>query len=427
MKITGSKAHRVWKCPPSAVLPQTERDQSKHEPARDRGKAIHSFLEHVKTAGRSAALADAPAELRPVLEALDLANLPVHLAAEVAFAWNWKTSTARELGRGIGRNYELAEPPVDWSCETPLTLDVVGVEQRAAPRGYVGDYKSGHSKYPPPDQFAQTLLGAACVRSLWGCETVVVELLQIHDNGSHHVVRRTVDEWELDAFELSWTAAMGRVAAADLEGWPNALEERPEPHEGTWCEWCDAYKSCPAKIALVRSLPEKLYELGVRPGTIPGKDGVEQHGLVLTPGVLTVRNAAAAWMVLELIDDVVGRAKAEICNLGAFEEIPLPDGRVIGLVHTEKRALNGRIAAEVLEKRFGREERDKRVSLSVTMDALYKAAVANKKEGEKLETKDGTGIYDRLLQDVERLGGLEIKTSDAVRPHLPRKKRLPAG
>lgn len=448
MRPTGSKIHRVWKCPASAVLPQAYRDDSEHEPARAKGQAIHAFLENVKRVGRSVALAEAPRELLPLLEALDLDDLPVGLACEVAFAWNWRTGAARELGRSpnLPRTPDGAvdydKLGVDWSCEIPCTLDVVGVQRvgfgdpisvtpNPVNRGYVGDYKSGHGKYPAPDMFGQTLLGALCVRSVWGCDDVVVELIHIHDNGGHHKVRRTVTDWDLDAFAAELALAMGIVGGAlyAIEHGGKPAPAGALPTEGPWCEFCDAYKNCPAKLALVRSIPEKLYQLGVRPGTLPDKDGVEQYALVLTPGMLTVRNAADAWMAIELIEDALARAKQEICGIAAFEEIPLPDGRVIGFSPgQERREINGRIGAELLEKRYGRAERDLRVELSLTMAALRLAVASNLKAGEKIETKAGTGVYDRLLVELEGLGGLSTKTVGAgVKPHVPKKKRLPSG
>jgi hypothetical protein len=441
VKITGSRVHRVWKCPASAVLPQTEIDDGRFEPARAKGQAVHKFLERVKAIGKPAALAEAPAEILPLLEALDLESLPVGLACEVAFAWNWKTSTARELGRGdaLPRKPDGAidydRLGVDWTCEIPCTLDVVGIEENMGPgghggrnvRGYVGDYKSGHAKYPAPDMFGQTLLGALCVRSVWGCDDVVVELIHIHDNGGHHAVRRTVGEWELDGFAGELAEAMevveDRVRCMDAIG-PLSAEEVPPPVEGSHCDYCPAYRACPAKLALVRSIPDRLVQLGVRPGTLPDKDGVEQHALVLTPNALTASKAAQAWASIELIEDVLGRAKEELCGLAAFQDIPLPDGRVLGRLVTERRGTNGKIAAELLEKRYGREERDARVDISVTLAALRQAVVAHLKPGEKIEKKDGSGVYDRLLGELERLGGLETKVTDAVRPHVPKRKRL---
>jgi hypothetical protein len=459
LQVTGSRVHRVWKCPTSAVLPQTESQDGKHEPARNKGKGVHAFLERVKAIGKPAAIAEAPKEIVPLLEALDLDDLPVGLACEVATAWNWRADTARELGRSPdlprrpdgGVDYDALG--VDWSCEVPGTYDVVGVQESEGRtiksdtwtpgdllepfrRGYLGDYKSGHVKYPAPDMYGQTLLGALCVRALYGCDDVVVELIHIHDNGGHHKARRTVNEWDLDVFARELAEAMRAitdpVVVNGVEEWledggESPLPSAPAPREGPHCDYCPAFRACPAKMALVRQLPEKLYELGVRPGTLPDKNGVEQHALVLTPGVLSVRNAAEAWMALEAIEAVVDRAKQEICSIGAFEEIPLPDGRVIGLLHTERRGVNGQLAAELLEKRYGREERDKRVEISVTLSAMYAACRAHIKEGEKMERKDKTGAYDKLIDELDRLGGIELSTTDAVKPHVPKKKRLPSG
>lgn len=430
MKPTGSKIHRVWKCPASAVLPQhSDGNEAKFEPARDKGRAIHAFLENVKRVGRGSALAVA-GDLRedfailPLLEALDLDNLPVGLACEVAFAWNWKASTARELARSPnlprradgGVDYDALG--VDWPCEIPCTLDVVGVQPpvygdrfNTKSRGYVGDYKSGHVKYPAPDMFGQTLLGALCVRSVWGCDDVVVELIHIHDNGGHHTARRTVTDWDLDAFERELHEAMYTLT-----------EVCPDPaslvNEGPWCDYCPAFRSCPAKVALVRSIPAELANFGIRPDP-------ESGALTLTPGELTVRNAAVAWMALERIEDVIARAKEEVCSIAAFEEIPLPDGRVIGRLVTERRGIDGKVGAEVIEQRFGRDARKEFVEEVVTMSALRQAASKYKQPGEKIETKNGDGAYQRALAEVEKRGGLELKITDAVRPHVPKRKKLP--
>ncbi|MES2209925.1 MAG: hypothetical protein V4515_07030, partial [Chloroflexota bacterium] len=195
---------------------------------RTKGQGVHSFLEVVGKVGRDAALADAPKEVVPLLEALDLENLPVGLATEVSFAWNWQTGAVRELGRnlprrpdgGVDYDHPSVQPPVDWSCEVPITIDVMGWAAMpgkfspAPTRGYVGDYKSGHTKYPAPDMFGQTLLAALCVARVYGCDDVVVELLHIHDNGGHHAVRRIVNDWDLQAFEAELSAAMMVIAEA---------------------------------------------------------------------------------------------------------------------------------------------------------------------------------------------------------------------
>lgn len=429
MKITGSRVHRVWKCPASAVLRQfADLDEERNAPARGKGKAIHTFLQHVGRSEPAALIANAEPAYAALFSALDIADLPVGLAAEVSYAWNWRTGSARELGRdlslrvdgGVDYDHPLIQPPIDWDSEIPCTLDVVGVamfgSHGADPgrRGYVGDYKSGHAKYPPPDMFGQTLLGACCVASVHGCDDVVVELLHIHDDGGHHRVRRTVNAFDLEAFAAELYEAMERAQTAEFEGWPNAYEDAPQPREGLWCDYCPVYRGCPAKLALVRSMPEKLVQLGVRRAEPGGQ-------LEIDPQALTVSNAAAAWQTIEAIEDVLGRAKAELCKLAWHESIPLADGRVLGRLVTEKRKVNGKLAAELLEKRYGRAERDLRVEVSVTLSALKQAVVAHIQPGQKIETRKGDGVLDRLLDALENEGGLTTTISEAVRSHVPKR------
>lgn len=438
MRVTGSKVHRVWKCPASAVLPQSGAYQPELEPFLAKGKAVHAFLHRAGKVERAVALAEAPKDVLPLCEALQLEDLPVGLGTEVSYAWNWVDGSARELGRdlplrpgdgGVDYDHPSIQPPVDWTREIPLTLDVVGVavadpggpgngeRVEVKARGYVGDYKSGHTKYPAPDKFGQTLLGALCIANLYGCDDVVVELINIHDDGGHHSVRRTVNTWDLQAFADELQEAMDRLTTAQLEGWPNAFEDEPAPVEGPWCDYCSAYKNCPQKIALVRAIPQELVQLGVRPGQDPSGPALE-----VRPGAITVRNAAAAWEAIERIEDVLGRAKAEICGIASFEDVPLSDGRVIGRIVTEKRKANGRIAAQLLEQRYGRKEMEERVDISVTLGALRQAVVANIKQGQKIETKKGDGEYDKLIAELDRIGGLETKVTEAIRPHVPKKK-----
>lgn len=469
MRITGSKVHRIWKCAASAVLPQhtMDVDRSEWEPMRTKGQGVHGFLEVVGKIGRGAALANAPAEVVPLCEALDLENLPVGLATEVSFAWNWQTCAVRELGRnlprrpdgGVDYGHPSVQPPVDWYREVPITIDVMGVAQQGTggqggknTRGYVGDYKSGHTKYPAPDMFGQTLLAALCVSRVYGCDDVVVELLHIHDNGGHHAVRRTVNEWDLQAFEAELQIAVAiATEPADTPEFQR-ITGGLTPVEGPWCDHCPAFRSCPAKLALVRAIPEELTRIGLAPGEerpgLPGQlrairtkmietgfaltaheaaaldaaiEWLEPPPLQITPGAITIRNAAAAWAFLERMEDAAARAKEEICSIGAFEPIPLSDGRVIGRLVTERRGLNGKVAAELLRERLGPAAAEY-IEESVTLDALRKAVAKHRRPGEKIETKAGDGVYDRALQEVERRGGLELKVTDAVRPHVPKKR-----
>jgi hypothetical protein len=413
IQITGSRAHRVWKCPASAVLPQVD-EGPRNEPARRRGNHIHAYLERVAAVGVDAALAEQPDELYPLLRALDLDELPTWLATEVAFAWDWKARTARELGRNLDRDYT----GVDWTRETPATLDIVG-SAMASHAGLVSDYKSGHSKYPAPDYFGQTLIGGLCARSVYKLEKVALELIHIHDDGTHHKVRRWVGEFELDAFEEEWGAAMELVDHWEAE---YAAGRGVNVNEGPHCEYCPAYNQCPAKTALVRQLPAELRGLGIQ----VGQDEAGAPVLLIERGKISIRSASEMWMAIERIEDVLSRAKQEIIGIAAFEPIPLPDGRVIGRLQTERRALDGRIVAEVLDARYGRQEREATVELECTMDSLRRCVVRNIKPHEKISTKKRDGVFDRLLEDIESKGGIGINSTDSIKPHVP-KKRLKSG
>jgi len=410
--ITGSKLHRVWKCPASAVLPQVATDEP--SPAADRGRQIHRFLERCRVDGLDVAIAEADEDLRPLLACLDLDELPTHLATEVAFAYDWRARTARELGRNISRAYGALPSTIApiGATEIPFTIDLVGGETReGVRRGYVGDYKSGWSRYPAPDQFAQTLIAGLAVRAVYECDEVVLELLYIRSDGDHWRARRTVDGWDLDTFADQIERAMDAVELAAAE---YAAGRGVDVNEGPHCDFCPAYKQCPAKIALVRALPAELAKVG-----ITSIDGEWQIGPLTRPRL------AAAWMVLERIDEVIRRAKAEICGVAAFEPIDLPDGRVIETVTTERESLDGKVAAAVLEQWYGREAVDEAATISMSKDALRTAVVARKKDGEVIASKKGTGILDRILAEIRRRDGIETTTSISVRPHVP--KRLKAG
>lgn len=413
MMISGSKIHRVWKCPASAALPQVDREEEP-SPARDRGTKIHAFLELVGRVGRDQALAECTdPELHPLLVAIDTEALPVHLGCEVAFAYNWRTRTARELGRGIGRNYELtAQPPTE--DEIPCTLDLVGQGDgdTGTRRGYVGDYKTGHGRLPAPDQNGQLLLGALCAQGAYGCDDCVLELIHVHRDGDHHRVRRTVDSWELGAFAAELGAAMELVPHWRAE---HAAGRPVSAHEGSHCDHCGAFNSCPAKTALIRAIPGELVAIGVAP-ELDDRGKLVMHG-----GAITAAKAADIWVFLERLEDVVDRAKQEICGIAAVAgDIPLPDGRVIGRIQTERRVLDGRIGAEVIEERYGRQTRDEVVELKLSITAVQKAVTKHLKQGQKVTGRDG--VLDVVIAEIERRGGVGLNTTDSIKPHVPRKK-----
>jgi hypothetical protein len=405
------------------VLPQNIDDdrEARTEPARGRGTFVHAYLENVKLIGRDAALAKAaedPAaeeEWLYLLKALDLDNLPVHLSTEVAFGYHLETGVVRELGRNLNRNYDGIPNPPAWP-EIPITLDVIGVqEMNGVMRGYVGDYKTGWTRYPAPDKYGQTLLGALCVASLWGCDEVVVELIYIDEDGDHRSVRRTVDAWDLQIIAHSFAQVPGQIDDEEIalkHGLPMTT------HEGAHCDHCAAFKLCPAKLSLARTIPAELVRFGATPAV--DDKGVEIIGLA--PGVITRENAGEIFVAVERVQAFLGLVKTEICNLGWHEPVPLPDGRVIEPARTSRRELDGLKAAAYLERKYGREEAIAAMDIKVTMEALRKTIVKHKGLKEKITTKRGDGVLDLAIAELEEAGAIALNTSETCKPRMPRRR-----
>lgn len=405
---SGSKIHRVWQCPVSLALPQVTSDESINAPARARGKLIHKFLERCREIGLEEALAECTdKELLPLLKALDIEALPTHLTTEMAYAYDWKHRTARMLGK-LDRHYELADPPLE-ETEIPMTLDLVGGQVVGGiRRGYTGDYKSGYSRYPAPDKFGQTLIGSLAVSLVHTFDEVVTELIYIHKSGEHHRARRTLDRWALDTFADELEDAFHAVERA-RESY--AAGRGVEAREGPHCDHCPAYYNCPAKVALVKAIPRTLVEL----------DAAASNGHI------TAADGAAMWVRIEQVEEVLARIKAQICGLAAFDPIPLPDGRVIGVLVTERESLDGPIAAQVIEQVYGVQARDSAIEISVSKDSVRRIASSYKRAGEKISTVKGDGAFDKLMKLIRERGGAGMNRTESVKPHVPRKGKKALG
>jgi hypothetical protein len=420
LRLTGSIVDRALRCPASLLLPQSTNDdrEAATEPARNRGKVIHRFLETARSVGLSEALAAVTEpQLRAVCAALDLDKLPTHLATEVAIAWNWVTRTARELGRNLGhRDYDRLG--VDWSCEIPMTVDVFGWSLRAngTKIAYVGDYKTGWTRYPRPGAFGQTMIAAIAAAALLDCEDVVVELIYIDaDTGDSYKVRDVVDSWQLQDFADQIQAmqeAWGPLEDAVALNGPDSIAK----HEGHQCDFCKAFKMCSAKVALVRSVPDTLVKLGARPGA---------EGLELAPGAVSVRNAAAVWEACERIEKVCRMMRNEVRGIAYHEPVALSDGRVIDRTVTKRRKIDGKIAAVVLEKHYGREEALKAIDIECTLSSIRERVVANIPLGVKpkpvIESTKGTGLMDLLVAEIQAAGGLTVVETESCEPRQPRR------
>lgn len=431
-KPTGSKVHRIWKCPPSWVLPQVYSDEV--SPAAGHGVGVHSFLERVSLVGQEQALG----ELRDprvslLARCLDLASLPTHLATEVAIAWDWRARRGRELGRNIGRPYAVAGGLAALGIaelgptEIGLCIDLVGVQVINGIRlGYAGDWKTGHSRYPTPDKYGQTLLAAIALRSVYNLDECVVELIFLHSDGTHHMSRGRLDDLDMDEFSDQLEAAFDDVGAAE-----RALEagRGVDVTEGGHCQFCEAFNSCPAKRALVLSMPRVLSDLGIEPKFLRSEPGVV---VGIRPGVLTRDQIPDAWAFTERVEEAIAALRSELCNMAASGgEVAFPDGRVLGPCITERETLDGPIAAGVLHEQLP-DRAAKAIEISVSKEAIRRIVVEQIDEEMRINpdqkrpvisSKHGTGVLDGILAAIRGRGGAGISRSEAIKPHQPRRSK----
>lgn len=316
---SGSAIERAMLCEASVALPHAHYES----PYTRRGDAIHSFLEACTKVGRDEALKQCDEEFRDVCAELNLDGLDaqLNLAAEVSYAYNFVTDTARELGRGQGRAYgDVGDD------EIPCTLDVVGVRDLPSRvrRGKYVEWKSGWSTRRRISLVAQIDFGALCVARTYGCDVVEGELVHVHEDVQPWVQRRVIESWELDAFAselrehaVRWRELRDRFLRGVV---PTTF------NTGPWCDRCSAREFCPAQATLVRSALRARDEY----------DGQLRTSL----DTLTDAQLAKLWHELNDADSVIGVLKQKIRGIASTRKIYLgrtPDGldRFLGTVISE--------------------------------------------------------------------------------------------
>lgn len=361
---TASRLERAMNCAASCVLPVVERVGGE---AQTQGKAVHKFLEDVRNngggeEGRELALASVSDEYLPLCAAIDLAALPVNpeeFAAEVAFAWHWVTDTARELGRGLDRDYAEA-----LDTEFVGTADVVGVLPDAV---WVGDFKPRWSPNvtPAARNYQLKFLALAACRA-YGRNEAHVELIHVGPDGAWHD-RAKFDAYELDLFAGELRGLAEYVAQA------RAMPEVATATEGPWCKFCPSFAACPAKRSLALALAQ-------------APDNVIQ---------LSPETAGAAWARLKAARQVLDRVEEVLESYARETPFTTPDGVVVQAGERRMEKIDGNAARPVLE-RLG----IKAGEWSVTKQAITKAA--------------GKGKADEVFEALRKAGAVKVTISNPI-------------
>ena len=380
--ITASGLSRVMACPGSEALPHIHRTSE----AAESGTARHTYLEHVGKVGKEAALDLVPEEYREMCDDIDIDGLPTDLASEVSFAWDYATGKARELGRGLDRDYSSCGP-----TEIAGTIDVLGV---ADDRVYLGDYK-GYALVKAEDN-AQLLFAAICATEIYKKGIAVIEIINIR-GGKNFRSRATVDTFDLADFSFSLGGIIEKVQIHRCE----IVGGKPPPvTEGPHCRYCPAFDACPAKTAMMRNM-------------INGREANELEMIV----PLTPETAAHVYRTYRAMEALTKRAKDIIYAYAAERPIDIGDGKVFGSREKQgNEMLDGDITYEVIRKQFGQWSADLAVSRKATKAGIGKAIKAAEIDG---TVKAAT---DRILTEIRELGGSTrktVRTTDEHRAEIP--------
>jgi hypothetical protein len=377
-RLTASQLARVLRCPGSATLPHEDTSSE----AAARGTAVHEFLELVPVLGRDESLALVAEEFRPVCEALDLRGLPIGLAAEVTLAFDVSTGQARELGRGLRRDYSGAS-----STEIVGTADVLGVGPDAV---FVADWKTGWDVEAPATNPQVRFLAMAAARA-YGRTRAVAEIIRLREAGPPWRERA-----ELDVFDLDEVAVQMRALAARVEADEVAF------NQGPWCKRCPSFAHCPAKIALLRRLA----------------DGTETHEMELMLP-LTAEMASVAYRRWKLAKELLRRVEAALHEFASHQPIAIGEGRWFGELLTEgTEQLDGDVVWEVLRRRFDRDVADQAVTRTATKARLREVLRARQSKPRSLAKTERA-----VLAEIRNRGG-------AIRPVrrvITEYAELPAG
>lgn len=349
MGLSISSLWRVKECPGSAVLPVAYRafDDAK------RGTRLHAESE---------------------------AAAPVGSMAEVAFAYDVVTGTARELGRGLGRNYVQL-----GTTEIPGTSDLVTVEPD---RVVIEDTKSGAGYHvAPAAENLQLHAYALCAARAYGRDRALVRLRFI-DQGDR------IDEAELDALQLAEVAQTLRAIWDQVMRAQWALSQGREPRvvTGDHCWRCPCIARCPAqtKLALVVASGDAAKELPT---------------LELTPAAV-----AQGWSKLMAFKKLVGEVERVYRAYAAAEPVPLGGGRFLGKVVKKKDELDGQLAARALRELFGPEFSAEACEIDTSKAAIERAVekVLKPKRGEK------AGLVRKSLDALAAAGAVKPRWTTSI-------------
>jgi|HubBroStandDraft_2_1064218.scaffolds.fasta_scaffold01184_11 hypothetical protein len=299
MIATASALEAGFACPASLMLPRVG---STNPDAAD-GTVRHAFvadlLEHPEQ--RDDNLESVPKRLRSQCAAIRVEDVLGGIMredrmVETAFALHVDTLELRWLGAKIARRYPDLGPR--WVCGT---LDLAG--QLLDDSWIVRDLKTGFQDVTDAKENPQ-LLFFTLILSILHPEAPAIRgaIVRLSADGAAHMESSAeYSRFELDAFAVRLRELGDKVAKMKRRKHLDVVE-------GSWCRYCQAFASCPAKQQLVRRLAPELDEVRAKIAT------------------LTIEDAGRAWSVLRRLLPIAEACKDALKERAAVEPIPFQDG-----------------------------------------------------------------------------------------------------
>lgn len=293
--------------------------QTVSEPASI-GRRVHAFAERAHNIGRDKALDEVEDDIRAACQAIPVQYLDsASFASEVAFALDVATGKARELGRGIGRDYgDLGETEYAGTADLVAIVDVDTI--------YIGDLKRSLWALPPAAQSLQLGFYALAACRAYGRTRAIVELIPYGTDEQPD--RAELDAFALDELELELLALHSRQIVAQRS---YAEGVTPQATIGKHCTYCPSFSFCPANIMLAKQMAQ--------PGAIAN----------LQPATLTAESAASIWPKLRQAQAVLDQIRDALHMFARQTPFQLADGTEVRVRETKRESIDGDVAYAVLE------------------------------------------------------------------------------
>lgn len=387
VKVSASSLWRAAACPGSASLPWINSISGK---AADTGTAIHKFLEDCLNLGYDAALKAVPAKYIDICKSIDVSLLPAGAGgewhAEVSYAYNWRTGTARVLGQSMERDYSGADED-----EIPGTVDIVRVTKDSV---MVLDYKTGRGHVEAAENNWQLkVLGLGAARA-YGKDEANVGIIWIYQDDESYLADNEnykMDEATYDDFQLEMSVASIRHVMEEAHASAELIRagNMPKLSMGPQCTYCPASMSCPAKYGLLR------------------RAITEPESIFVLPEILTIEEEGTLYTMVEVLEASAKAVKKTIKERAKIRPLPLPDGKFLAEVDSSEETLDPGAVKAVVTEAYGEEAAEQcvKTTTKATKSALEISVKAHKPEGATV-----AGEMRTLLKKISDLDGIATRS-----------------